>query len=208
LFGKDREQRLTNIVYHGDRDALASYLDEVTVNTLYRGLSANMKRLYLAHLHTILIRLSAEIKPDVDFKELDKNSAGTEKQYFLSLKEAYINICEQLKKSQKGRKVKLKDSILAYINERYSDCDLNVAALASHFNVAENYFSQFFSEQVGEPFSRYLERTRIEHACKLLKDISLTVDSVAMQSGYNNTNTFRRAFKRITGTTPSDYAKL
>jgi len=83
-----------------------------------------------------------------------------------------------------------------------------VAILASHFNVAENYFSQFFSEQVGEPFSRYLERIRIEHACKLLEDNSITIDNVALQSGYSNTNTFRRAFKRVTGTTPSGYVKI
>jgi len=61
---------------------------------------------------------------------------------------------------------------------------------------------------MGEPFSRYLEKVRIEHACKLLEDASITIDNVALRSGYNNTNTFRRAFKRVTGTTPSNYVKV
>ena len=208
LFGKDQEQALFNFICQGNQDALIAHLDGIYSSVQYQGLSANKKQLYLAQLHTILLRLSVDVKIDVDFREIEKQSAGDHKHYFISLREAYLNLCDRLKGSKKSRKTKLKESILAYINERFGDAGLNVAMMASHFNVAENYFSQFFSEQIGEPFSRYLEKVRIEHACKLLADITMTVDNVALQSGYYNTNTFRRAFKRVMGTTPSDYAKI
>ena len=208
LFGKDQEQVLFNLVRQGDGDALSRHLDEIYASARYRGLSSGVKQLYLTHLHTVLMRMSVDTKIEVDFKALENQSSKERKIYFAALKEAYVQLCNQLHKSKKGRKEKLKESILAYISEQYCDSGLSVAMLAAHFNVAENYFSQFFSEQVGEPFSRYLERIRVEHACKLLADVSMSVDQVALKSGYNNTNTFRRAFKRITGTTPSDYVKV
>ena len=208
LFGKDQEQMLFNLVRQGDEDALEAHLDSIYTGARYRSLSSGIKQLYLAHLHTVLMRMSADTRIEIDFKSLEKQSKGKHEVYFELLKEAYKQICSQLRKSKKGRKQKLKESILAFIDEHYCDSGLSVAMLAAHFNVAENYFSQFFSEQVGEPFSRYLERIRIEHAAKLLTEVNMTVDQVALKSGYNNTNTFRRAFKRVTGTTPSEYVKV
>ena len=209
VFGKDQEQMLVNLVRQGDGDALCAHLDGLFAGTQYRGLSAGVKQLYLAHLHTVLMRMAADTKIDVDFKLLEKRATEKRDVYFLALREAYIQLCNQLRKAKKGRKQQLKESILAYINERFSNSGLSVAVLASHFNVAENYFSQFFSEQVGEPFSRYLERVRIEHAAKLLtEDATLTINDVALRSGYNSTNTFRNAFKRVMGTIPSEYVKV
>ena len=207
LLGKEQEQKLVNLVYHGNQNDLAAYLEGVQGSADYQGLSASMKHLFLGQLHTILIRISASTKTDIDFKEIEKQS-GNNKIYFQQLKETYLNLCEQLMRSKNRHKTKMKENILAYINARFNDAGLNVSMIASHFNVAENYFSQIFSEQMGEPFSRYLERIRIEYACKLLADASLTVDNVAIKSGYYNTNTFRRAFKRVMGTTPSDFAKI
>jgi len=209
VFGKDQEQMLLNLVRQGDGDALGTHMDGLYTGAPYRGLSAGVKRLYLAHLHTVLMRIGADTKIDINFKLLEMRATEKRDNYFAALKESYVQLCNQLRKAKKGRKQQLKESILAYINAHYCNSGLNVAMLASHFNVAENYFSQFFSEQVGEPFSRYLERVRIEHAVKLLtEDASLTINEAAMKSGYNSTNTFRNAFKRVMGTIPSDYVNV
>ncbi|MCL2571768.1 MAG: helix-turn-helix domain-containing protein [Defluviitaleaceae bacterium] len=208
LFGKEQEQCLIKLVRQGDKNTLGKYLDEAYERVRIRWASTNVRQLYLSGLHVILIKLSAETKISVNFKALEKKLTEKPSEYYLAIRSAYLDFCTQLNTSKKGRKEKLKESILSYINEYHHNSNLNVAILASHFNVAENYFSQFFSEQVGEPFSRYLERIRIEHACKLLEDNSITIDNVALQSGYSNTNTFRRAFKRVTGTTPSGYVKI
>ena len=208
LFGKEQEQKLYNLVRLGDDKALESHLENLYRSALYQGLSYRTKQMFLSFLHTVLIRLSTDAKIGgeyIDYKELEKQSGEKQSNYFLSLKNEYVKLCALVAKNKKGRKEKLKENTLNYINERFCDSMLSVATLASHFNVAENYFSQFFSEQVGEPFSRYLERIRIAHACKLLCDPSVSVDKIAMLSGYNNSNTFRRAFKRITGTTPTKY---
>ena len=104
--------------------------------------------------------------------------------------------------------LRLSSNAKAELDFREIDAQLNVPMLASRFNLAENYFSQFFKEQVGETFSHYLEKLRIDHARRLLNKGMISVDDLARNSGYNNTNTFRRAFKRATGTTPSEYVTI
>jgi YesN/AraC family two-component response regulator len=169
---------------------------------------SDIKRLYLSYLHAILLRLSANSKAEIDFKEIDAQLSGKRRDYFEALKAAYLQLCSHLGKSKKSHNQKLREGILAYINENYLDAQLNVPMLATRFNLAENYFSQFFKEQVGETFSRYLEKLRIDHARKLMEKGILSVDDVARNSGYNNTTTFRRAFKRTTGPTPSEYVTI
>lgn len=208
LFGKDHEQIRLNFIRQGDEKAVSEHLDSIYHGAAFRSLSPWAKQLYLSHLHTSLMRISDEIKFPMRFRELERKSAEKPDVYFAALKSNFLSTCAQLKISKKGRKEKLKESILAYVNEHFNDSNLNVAMIATHFNVAENYFSQFFSEQVGETFSRYLERIRLEYSCTLLTDASLTIDHVAALSGYGNTNTFRRAFKRFFGTTPSEYTKV
>ena len=207
LFGKEQENMLINLVRQGDHAKLVDYMDAVYEDMRAKGRSGPVKQLYLSQLHVILVRLAAETKASIDFRELEKNSAQRQV-YFASIKDAYQKLCAHLHKSKKGRKEKLKESMLLYVNENFHNSELNVAMLAQQFNMADNYFSQFFSEQVGEPFSRYLERVRIEHACKLLEESNLTIDKVALKTGYYNTNTFRRAFKRVMGTSPSNYVKI
>ena len=48
---------------------------------------------------------------------------------------------------------------------------------------------------------------RIEYAQKLLKESDMTVNKVAEASGYANTSSFIRAFKKLTGNTPGEYRK-
>ena len=51
----------------------------------------------------------------------------------------------------------------------------------------------------------YLNKTRIEHAKKLLANSDYTVAEVALRSGYNNDQAFNRFFKKFEGITPGMY---
>ena len=63
--------------------------------------------------------------------------------------------------------------------------------------------SAFFKEQTGRAFAGYVQQLRIERARELLEEGSLSIAQVARQVGYNNPNTFRNAYKRCMGYTPS-----
>jgi len=52
-----------------------------------------------------------------------------------------------------------------------------------------------------------LLRIRIEKAKDLLKDTTLTVSDVALETGFNSSTYFTRAFKKWQNMTPSEYRK-
>ncbi|MDR0843662.1 MAG: helix-turn-helix domain-containing protein [Tannerella sp.] len=53
----------------------------------------------------------------------------------------------------------------------------------------------------------YLNRIKIDFACKLLMDKNLTILEVCLDSGYNNLSHFNKQFKKSTGLSPSEYRK-
>lgn len=92
-----------------------------------------------------------------------------------------------------------------YIDENYARYDLSLSALALHFGVTGSYLSTIFKKQMGTTFSAYLEQVRILHAERLLGERRLTIDEIVERVGYTNSDSFRRAYKRARGISPSQY---
>ena len=92
--------------------------------------------------------------------------------------------------------------ILAYIEKNYKE-DLKLEDLASEFSFNYHYLSAYFSQQMQEGFSDYLNRVRINQACKLLQESNLPISQISSEVGYAEHSYFCRVFKKITGETPS-----
>jgi len=84
---------------------------------------------------------------------------------------------------------------------------LSLEWLAERLSVSPGHLSRLFSNETGKTFVEFLSESRVEHACSLIKQTSLTIKEVAFESGYNDPNYFSRAFKRLRGVTPSEYAR-
>ena len=94
-----------------------------------------------------------------------------------------------------------------YIREHYARSDLSVSVMASRFNVSETYFSEYFKRGTGQTFSVFLETNRINNACLALRQTDHSVEDIAVNTGYTNALSFRRAFKKVTGVSPSEYRR-
>lgn len=77
--------------------------------------------------------------------------------------------------------------------------------MAEQVERPEKYISQLFKEVTGVNFSDHLIKVRMDQAIILLKENGLTVDEIAVRVGYNSSHSFRRAFKRLMGVSPSTY---
>ena len=77
-----------------------------------------------------------------------------------------------------------------------------VAELASEVAMSRSGFAARFVDLVGESPKRYLTSWRMEVARSLLED-GLSILDVATRLGYGSEAAFSRAFKRTTGTPPS-----
>lgn len=98
-------------------------------------------------------------------------------------------------------------AIVAYVNDNFSS-DLSVQGLAQHFYIHPNYISQLFRKEVGETFTAYLAKLRMNYACQLLRRTELPINEIAEKAGYEDYFYFTRLFKKMTGKTPTQYRSM
>lgn len=79
---------------------------------------------------------------------------------------------------------------------------INLKTIASKIGVSREYFIRTFSSRFGESPGALLRRLRIEHARSLLAATQLSVEEVALASGFTSSNTFCRAYRRACGGSP------
>lgn len=87
------------------------------------------------------------------------------------------------------------------------NCDriVGLDELARLTNFSRWYLSKTFQTTYGERLMMTSRRTRIERACKLLAETSLSIYEVAARCGFENPCSFARAFRSETGTTSTLY---
>lgn len=84
--------------------------------------------------------------------------------------------------------------------------DLTLRALSEALNESPHYVSQVISQDLSTSFYELVNRHRIEHAKRLLRESPKeSVLAIAMNVGFNSKSAFHAAFRRCTGITPSDF---
>lgn len=90
----------------------------------------------------------------------------------------------------------------------YLDPSLTLHKLASHLSISPNYLSQTLNETLGVNFFDYVNQWRIEAAKPKIIANQDTVLDIALEVGFNARSSFYKAFKQVTGQTPSEYRKV
>lgn len=122
-------------------------------------------------------------------------------------------VIEELLADKRGESdlqgVDLKGKIKRVMNfiERncYKKTTLNDAALA--VCLSPKYLSRVFRRETGKGFEDYKLGVKIEKSKQLLKKTGFNINSIGDKLGYENTESFIRIFKKITGVTPAVYRK-
>lgn len=97
------------------------------------------------------------------------------------------------------------EPIARYIEANFSQ-KLTVDGLCELFHFSRPTLFARFKKEYGMGVTEYVNNTRIEKGKKLLEryDVSETAERV----GFSDANYFSRIFKKYTGLSPSDYARL
>jgi transcriptional regulator GlxA family with amidase domain len=85
--------------------------------------------------------------------------------------------------------------------------ELSVPVLAARTKLGPRHFSRRFRAVFGLPPAAYVERLRLDEARRRLGSRRSPVDDIARSVGYASADSFRRAFERHFGVTPSAYRK-
>jgi AraC-like DNA-binding protein len=98
-------------------------------------------------------------------------------------------------------------AVLDHIELHYDE-ELSLADLATIMGSSPSYFSRLFRNEVGMPLFEYINRTRIQKACLLLRNPGLPITRIALDVGYNSVSFFNRYFRRVMNVSPREYRRF
>jgi len=101
------------------------------------------------------------------------------------------------------------DNLIVRLAKQYVDQHLgeniSLAKVAEAIHTSPAHLSRVFCREVGESFSEYMIRNKMERAQQLLRDTNRKVYEIAAGVGYSNPHYFSKLFKERTGVTPLEY---
>ena len=95
-------------------------------------------------------------------------------------------------------------AVFLFVERHYRD-PICIADAAAAAHLSKYHFSRLFKTATGRTFLDFLHEYRIGVAKHLLVERDRTVDSVSIDSGFSNAQTFYRVFKQRVGMSPSAY---
>ena len=91
-----------------------------------------------------------------------------------------------------------------YIKENFSR-KITLKEISSISGLSPPYFCKIFKEEIGENFSRYINRLRVEKAGRMLLETNLTLSDIADACCLNDQSWFSKIFRSYTGISPGKY---
>lgn len=91
-----------------------------------------------------------------------------------------------------------------YLHAHFAE-HISFAVLAETAGVHPVYLAREFRRAFCCTMGEYVRRLRIETACRKISGSDLPLDEIALAVGFYDQSHFSNVFKRLTGTTPSQY---
>jgi AraC family transcriptional regulator len=94
------------------------------------------------------------------------------------------------------------DYVEAYLAE-----ELSLSRLAQVAMLSDYHFHRVFQTMVGDTVMEYVRKRRLAHSAYQVAHSDARLLDIALENGFQNHETFTRAFKRMFEMTPTDYRK-
>jgi two-component system response regulator YesN len=209
----DLELKLINAVKTGESEESSRIVAQVfKQNFTERQLSTEMAHQLINEMKGSLYKLlDPKLLQDMPLSENLKKQveelklSDSPEQVQGELERLLESFCQSVRKQKRESDHEMIQQVKDYIHEMYKDADLSLYRISEAVGRPEKYISQLFKERTGENLSDYLESVRFKKASELLAQTDKTIDEISQCVGYNSAQSFRRAFKRISGITPTSY---
>lgn len=101
-----------------------------------------------------------------------------------------------------------KEKLLSYIHQHiYEPPKVQVKQVASHFNIAPNYFSAYFKRNFDISYKEYLNNYRTKLIEKRFANEGLTLKQIASEFGFTDESHLSKFFKKKTELSPGSFRK-
>lgn len=105
-------------------------------------------------------------------------------------------------------KEEARNSILEYMENRYSDKGLSVNMICEELKISERFLQSAIKEKTGDTFAVYLEKLRVAKAAELLLNTKLSNEQIADQVGFTAVSTYYRVFNKRMGMSPKAFKEV
>lgn len=95
------------------------------------------------------------------------------------------------------------DYLSANVEER-----LEFKDILAQFNLSASVVKKIFRQQMGCGVMDYFTRLKVDKAKELIREENYTFTEISEKLGFNTSQYFTTVFKRVSGMTPSEYAKV
>ncbi|RAV23203.1 helix-turn-helix domain-containing protein [Paenibacillus contaminans] len=184
------------------------------------------KRLY-EQIQAIFAKLPQKLKLDIHgrmirrYTELNKEISVRSFGYEVNLKCLMVQllievmrICLVIRSSasnitpyQYNKYTDLISDIIVYLQENAGE-HIDLHELGGKYMLNPRYLNRIFKGATGFPIFRYHQMIKVEKAKKLLSTSGLNLLEIAMELGFESSQSFSKFYKKMTLITPSEYRKM
>jgi len=93
-----------------------------------------------------------------------------------------------------------------YIHENKSEY-VTLKKMAKLCHISESYFSRLFFKEIGDGFSNYLARLKVNWSKILLEQTDLSITQISDELGFGSSGYYTKVFKKLEKISPTAYRK-
>lgn len=87
----------------------------------------------------------------------------------------------------------------------FDDPNLTLETISNALYISKSHLSRLFKKLLGESFSDYLRKVRMDQACRLLRETKMSTEEIVLRCGLRDMQSFYRNFHAMMGMTPHQY---
>lgn len=146
---------------------------------------------------------------DIDnlFRDINKNT-GDNSMSLMALSDVFrlLHLCVDNANESMHTKKGIVSDIMEYINHNINK-EFTIDDISDHVHMSKFHICRKFKEETGLTINNYILSTRIYNARQLLAYTDKSVSHIGEESGFSDSSTFTKTFKKIVGITPSSFRK-
>lgn len=218
----DHQVHIYSAADHPDSPRVPVAMSELM--TLYTAITSGNREMAISRLHSISKELS--LAENISFRRpvyetlqamltyviqehsnlLAEQSVPvyqSNKAIYEQLEESVSTFSEMISNATKTQKDSFTEELFLYIDNHYTDCDLCISSLTTHFKCSESAIRKAFKSVTDVTISRYIEQKRMDLANELLAQNQKSIAEIALECGFALPHSFYKAYKRVYGHAPT-----
>lgn len=104
------------------------------------------------------------------------------------------------------KNIDLVHKVLGYVRTHYAQ-RITMDDLAAHVNLSRAHLSRVLSEDLGMPFSEFVNAMRVEKSKELLRRPDVSLADIAGLTGFSDQSYFTKVFRKSVGMSPGEFRR-